>query len=378
MAEGFEHLPGDGGGGHGPPGRRPDGTGRGRNGGWRGPLRGAPHHPPRPPSPRHRPGSRRSGSGGRGTRTLRGPGPHRAGRLRKPPDIVGNADIVGNEGIVGILFDLGVSSPQLDRPVRGFSYWADAAPLDMRMDSVQTLTAETVVNEYSESDLAALIARNGEERYARRIAAEIVAARPLRTTGELVEAVKRGIPAAPAGAVATRRAAPSRPSAWRSTASCRTSQPASTSRCTSSRPRAASGARVPLARGPHREGALRRLVAHRRSRGTCRPDCPAPPATRSPVCSRVERCVPPTRRSRRTRAPRAPACVRWSASARDHDRRTLSPRARRPRARRHGSPRAAPRRARRRARPQHRVRSRGRSRSDGSARCSRSSPCSRS
>jgi 16S rRNA (cytosine1402-N4)-methyltransferase len=106
------------------------------------------------------------------------------------------ADIVGNEGIVAILFDLGVSSPQLDRPVRGFSYWADAAPLDMRMDSVQTLTAATVVNEYSEADLSALIARNGEERYARRIAAAIVAARPLLTTGDLVEAVKRGIPAA--------------------------------------------------------------------------------------------------------------------------------------------------------------------------------------
>jgi 16S rRNA (cytosine1402-N4)-methyltransferase len=105
------------------------------------------------------------------------------------------AEFVGNEGIVAILFDLGVSSPQLDRPVRGFSYWADAAPLDMRMDSAQTLTAATVVNEYSEADLAALIARNGEERYARRIAAEIVAARPLETTGDLVEAVKRGIPA---------------------------------------------------------------------------------------------------------------------------------------------------------------------------------------
>ncbi len=105
------------------------------------------------------------------------------------------ATFVGNEELVAILFDLGVSSPQLDRPVRGFSYWADAAPLDMRMDSVQTLTAETVVNEYTESDLAALIARNGEERYARRIAAEIVAARPVRTTGELVEAIKRGIPA---------------------------------------------------------------------------------------------------------------------------------------------------------------------------------------
>jgi len=101
----------------------------------------------------------------------------------------------GSEGIVGILFDLGVSSPQLDRPVRGFSYWADDAPLDMRMDSAQELTAATVLNTYAESDLAALIARNGEERYARRIAAEIVAARPLHTTGDLVEAVKRGIPA---------------------------------------------------------------------------------------------------------------------------------------------------------------------------------------
>lgn len=117
------------------------------------------------------------------------------GGFEQLPEIIGSAEFVGNEGIVAILFDLGVSSPQLDRPVRGFSYWADAAPLDMRMDSVQTLTAETVVNEYSESDLAALIARNGEERYARRIAAEIVTARPLRSTGELVEAVKRGIPA---------------------------------------------------------------------------------------------------------------------------------------------------------------------------------------
>jgi 16S rRNA (cytosine1402-N4)-methyltransferase len=118
------------------------------------------------------------------------------GGFEQLPEIIGSAEFVGNEGIVAILFDLGVSSPQLDRPVRGFSYWADAAPLDMRMDSVQTLTAETVVNEYSESDLAALIARNGEERFARRIASEIVAARPIRTTGELVEAVKRGIPAA--------------------------------------------------------------------------------------------------------------------------------------------------------------------------------------
>jgi 16S rRNA (cytosine1402-N4)-methyltransferase len=108
------------------------------------------------------------------------------------------ADIVAtaSEGnVVGILFDLGVSSPQLDRPVRGFSYWGDTAPLDMRMDSAQSLTAAVVVNEYAEADLGALIARNGEERYARRIAREIVASRPLATTGELVDAIKRAIPA---------------------------------------------------------------------------------------------------------------------------------------------------------------------------------------
>jgi 16S rRNA (cytosine1402-N4)-methyltransferase len=119
------------------------------------------------------------------------------GGFEEVAHIVGSTGAAGkSEGnIVGILFDLGVSSPQLDRPVRGFSYWADAAPLDMRMDSLQTLTAETVLNDYSESDLAMLIARNGEERYARRIAREIVAARPLATTGDLVEAIKRGIPA---------------------------------------------------------------------------------------------------------------------------------------------------------------------------------------
>jgi 16S rRNA (cytosine1402-N4)-methyltransferase len=107
------------------------------------------------------------------------------------------AEMVSTEGegnIVGILFDLGVSSPQLDRRERGFSYWADA-PLDMRMDSAQDLTAAEVVNTYAEDDLAAVIAANGEERFARRIARAIVAARPLSTTGELVDAVRAGIPA---------------------------------------------------------------------------------------------------------------------------------------------------------------------------------------
>lgn len=101
----------------------------------------------------------------------------------------------GSEGkIVGILFDLGVSSPQLDRPERGFSYWSEA-PLDMRMDGGQHLTAAQVVNTYDEARLARVLADNGEERYAKRIAARIVAARPLQTTGELVEVVKDAIPA---------------------------------------------------------------------------------------------------------------------------------------------------------------------------------------
>lgn len=98
------------------------------------------------------------------------------------------------EDIVGVLFDLGVSSPQLDRAERGFSYWADA-PLDMRMDVRQELTAAVVVNTYGEAELAAVIAQLGEERFAKRIAAEIVARRPLETTGELVEAIKAAIPA---------------------------------------------------------------------------------------------------------------------------------------------------------------------------------------
>jgi len=107
------------------------------------------------------------------------------------------AEIVARESegnVMGILFDLGVSSPQLDRPERGFSYWAEA-PLDMRMDGGQTLTAAQVVNEYDEDRLAALIAENGDERFAREIARRIVARRPLETTGDLVDAVKDAIPA---------------------------------------------------------------------------------------------------------------------------------------------------------------------------------------
>jgi 16S rRNA (cytosine1402-N4)-methyltransferase len=97
--------------------------------------------------------------------------------------------------VIGVLFDLGVSSAQLDRPERGFSYRFDA-PLDMRMDASQTLTAAEVVNYYDEARLASVIARFGEERFAGRIAKAIVAARPVDGTRELAEIVKTAIPAA--------------------------------------------------------------------------------------------------------------------------------------------------------------------------------------
>jgi 16S rRNA (cytosine1402-N4)-methyltransferase len=108
------------------------------------------------------------------------------------------ARIVATEGegnLMGVLFDLGASSPQLDRAARGFSYLGDA-PLDMRMDSRQELTAAIVVNTYHEERLADIIKNYGEERFARQIAARIVARRPIATTSELVDVIREAIPAA--------------------------------------------------------------------------------------------------------------------------------------------------------------------------------------
>ncbi|MER2000221.1 MAG: 16S rRNA (cytosine(1402)-N(4))-methyltransferase RsmH [Lysinibacillus sp.] len=98
----------------------------------------------------------------------------------------------------GILYDLGVSSPQLDTPERGFSYNHDAA-LDMRMDQTAQLTAYHVVNEWPYEDLVRIFFRYGEEKFSKQIARKIEAARENRaieTTGELVELIKAGIPAA--------------------------------------------------------------------------------------------------------------------------------------------------------------------------------------
>ena len=99
-------------------------------------------------------------------------------------------------GVDGILFDLGVSSHQLDEKERGFSYMQDA-PLDMRMDTTQPFSAYDVVNGYSEEELHRIIKIYGEENWAKRIAQFIVefrARKPIATTGELVDIIKRAVP----------------------------------------------------------------------------------------------------------------------------------------------------------------------------------------
>ena len=117
------------------------------------------------------------------------------GNFRELDRLMVDAEVPGADGI---LFDLGVSSPQLDFPERGFSYREDA-PLDMRMDpGNNTLTAAEVIATYDEPDLARILSRYGEERWASRIAQFIVQRRdrqPIETTFQLVDVVKAAIPA---------------------------------------------------------------------------------------------------------------------------------------------------------------------------------------
>jgi 16S rRNA (cytosine1402-N4)-methyltransferase len=106
-------------------------------------------------------------------------------------------DDLGLTGVDGMLFDLGVSSPQLDDASRGFSYMADA-PLDMRMDRSEGLTAADVVNTWSREELRRILSQYGEERYSPQIAAAIVRRRedkPITTTLELVDVIKSAMPA---------------------------------------------------------------------------------------------------------------------------------------------------------------------------------------
>lgn len=104
---------------------------------------------------------------------------------------------LGVDKVDGILFDLGVSSPQLDTPERGFSYHHDA-PLDMRMDQQSDISAYEVVNSWSYEELVKIFFRYGEEKFSKQIARKIESQRevqPIRTTGELVDIIKDAIPA---------------------------------------------------------------------------------------------------------------------------------------------------------------------------------------
>jgi 16S rRNA (cytosine1402-N4)-methyltransferase len=117
------------------------------------------------------------------------------GNFRDLESILASLDIAGADGM---LFDLGVSSPQLDDASRGFSYMHDA-PLDMRMDGRQSLTARTVVNEWSYDELRRILYDYGEERYAPQIAKAIVrrrAERPIETTLELADIIRSSMPPA--------------------------------------------------------------------------------------------------------------------------------------------------------------------------------------
>jgi len=100
----------------------------------------------------------------------------------------------GDQPVVAVLFDLGVSSPQVDRADRGFTYSQDA-PLDMRMDRRQSMTAADVVNTYSVDRLTSVLHDYGDERFAGRIANAIVGARPLTSTAQLVDVIRGAIPA---------------------------------------------------------------------------------------------------------------------------------------------------------------------------------------
>ena len=115
-------------------------------------------------------------------------------RRQRFDDVAGAMAAAGTSSLSGALFDLGVSSHQFDVAERGFSY-RHSGPIDMRMDPDQGWSGSDVVNGYSEADLARVLRDHADERFARRIAKAIVAARPIETTAELAEVVAEAIPA---------------------------------------------------------------------------------------------------------------------------------------------------------------------------------------
>ena len=218
-----------------------------------------------------------------------------------------------DDGLSGALFDLGVSSPQLDRGERGFSYRQDG-PLDMRMDQDAPWSAADVVNGYDVDELTRVIRRYGDERFAARIARAIVAARPDRVDRRAGRHRHRGDPGRrPAHRRPPGQAhVPGHPHRGQRRARRPARRPRRGDRGHQAR-RPDRRALVPLRRGPHRQGALPR--GHRRLR------LPARPAVR--VRRRADRAPRPRRaqatvgRPSRppTRGPRRPACASPSASS---------------------------------------------------------------
>ena len=206
-------------------------------------------------------------------------------RFDRLAEVLADLDVTG---VSAVLFDLGVSSPQLDRADRGFSYRQDA-PLDMRMDPGRSdhggATSSTAGRP---DDLVALLRANGEGRFATRIVRAMVAARPLETTGQLAEVVRTAIPAAArrTGGHPARRVVPGHPHRGQRG----TRRPAGRAR---RRPGCAGTGRpvrghlLPLGGGPHRQATL----PHR---GDGRVHLPAGPALR--LRGRPVRAAPDTRR----------------------------------------------------------------------------------
>jgi 16S rRNA (cytosine1402-N4)-methyltransferase len=124
------------------------------------------------------------------------------GNFNQLPELISD---LGIPALDGVLLDLGVSSHQLDTAERGFSYRLDGR-LDMRMDDRQALTAYDIVNRYSEKQLAQLIFAYGEDRFAKRIARAVVAARPVETTLQLADLIAKAVPLVPRAGHPAKRA----------------------------------------------------------------------------------------------------------------------------------------------------------------------------
>ena len=224
--------------------------------------------------------------------------------------------------VMGLLFDLGVSSPQLDDPGRGFAYAQDA-PLDMRMDQTSGRTAADIVNGYPAAALARILRDYGEERFARRIADAVVRERartPITSTQRLSAIVKEAIPRPPGAPGATRPSAPSRPCGSRST----TSSVRCGGHCPRRWTRSPSAAASWCSPTTHSRTASSSRSSYGGPRTRRRPACRSRrmPPHRGSACSPGAPNVPPAKKSPATRALTRPGSGPRSASGKkQHDQR---------------------------------------------------------